>query len=720
MKDKIELWLQRSLEDAADNFEIDLAERYPSVNEARLDVKELQEILAELGIAYYELDAPVVPDHDYDLMFQELEMLEAHFPELRQDNSPSQTVGGAASARFAPVTHPVRMSSLRDVFSEEALISNLDRMERTLHGASPDESDGDAYPYQEPFIIEPKIDGLSVSLEYVDGNFVRGATRGDGSIGEDITENIKTIRTVPMKLNTSALPYLLVRGEVYLSHASFQALNEKAEAEGTKLFANPRNAAAGSLRQLDENITRERNLDLFVFNVQSVEGVTWDSHHESLEALAELGFPVIENYAICHTREEIIDKVRAIGLSRSEVPYELDGAVVKIDRLEARLELGETDREPRWAVAFKYPPEEKWTSLLDIGVQVGRTGAVTPMAMLEPTLIDGSVVQRATLHNEDYITSHDFRPGDTVLLRKAGEIIPEVFAVDLKKRPAHSVPWTFPTNCPVCDAEILRLPGEAVARCTGSNCPAQLSRHIEHFASKGAMDIQGLGPARINRFMAEGLVSNLDDLYNLAKHRDIMMNWEGYGEASVDQLLTSIENSKEQSANRLLTGLGIPLIGQSVAKLLMDAFGGIWELQAAEDRWTEIDGIGPEIASSLGKFFASENNLELLKRLEAQGLNFGAPVTVTEHYRPWEGLSFVFSGGLASMTRPEASERIENLGGIVRSSVSRKTNVLILGDDAGSKYQKAQELNTTIWEEEDFLHALAEAEYANPERGDVQ
>lgn len=715
MKDKIEQWLRISLEDAAVNFELDLAERYPTLDEASKAVKELQEILAELGVAYHELDSPLVADHDYDLLFQELEMLEAKYPELRQDDSPSQAIGGTASSRFAPVQHTVRMSSLRDVFTEEALISHLDRMERTLHGSAPEEGEA----YQEPFIIEPKIDGLSVSLEYVNGSFVRGATRGDGNVGEDITENLRTIRSVPLKLEDAELNYLLVRGEVYLSHASFQALNETAEKEGTKLFANPRNAAAGSLRQLDASITRERKLDLFIFNVQSVEGARWNSHQESLQALKQLGFPVIENYAICHTRQQILDKVREIGLSRSTAPYELDGAVVKIDRLEARSELGETDREPRWAVAFKYPPEEKWTTLLDIGVQVGRTGAVTPMAILEPTLIDGSVVQRATLHNEDYITSHDFRPGDTVLLRKAGEIIPEVFAVDLQKRPEDSEPWTFPTNCPVCDAEILRVPGEAVARCTGSNCPAQLGRHIEHFASRGAMDIQGLGPARVKQFMIEGLVSNLDDLYNLASHREIMLTWDGYGEASVDQLLESIENSKEQSANRLLTGLGIPLIGQTIAKLLIDAYGGIRDLQTNEEHWTEIDGIGPEIASSLRKFFASENNLELLNRLEAHGLNFGSPVTKDETYKPWDGLSFVFSGGLEGMTRPEASERIEALGGIVRSSVSKKTDFLILGDDAGSKYQKAQELNTTIWEEDDFLRALIEAEDSDLGQGNA-
>lgn len=713
MKDIIDRWLRISIEDAAANFEVDLTERYPTLDEASLAVKELQELLAELGVAYYEQDAPLIPDHDYDLLFQELEMLEAHYPELRQADSPSQTIGGAASTRFAPVHHPVRMSSLRDVFTEEALITNLDRMDRTLHGVSPEEGE----TYQEPFVVEPKIDGLSVSLEYENGSFVRGATRGDGDVGEDITENIKTIRTVPLRLENAELEYLLVRGEVYLSHESFEALNEKAEKEGTKLFANPRNAAAGSLRQLDETITRERNLDLFIFNVQSVEGVSWESHHESLRALKELGFPVIEDYSICHTREEILEKVREIGLSRTKAPYELDGAVVKIDRLEARSELGETDREPRWAVAFKYPPEEKWTTLLDIGVQVGRTGAVTPMAILEPTLIDGSVVQRATLHNEDYIRAHDFRPGDTVLLRKAGEIIPEVFAVDLKKRPEGSEPWAFPTNCPVCEAEILRLPGEAVARCTGSNCPAQLGRHIEHFASRGAMDIQGLGPARIKRFMEEGLVKNLDDLYDLSSHRDVLMTWEGYGEASVDQLLTSIESSKEQTAHRLLTGLGIPLIGQTVAKLLLDEFGGIRELQYQEEQWTAIDGIGPEIAASLSKFFSSENNLELLDRLEAYGLNFGAPVMKDEIYEPWEGRSFVFSGGLESMTRPEAGERIEALGGIVRSSVSRKTNVLILGDDAGSKYQKAQDLGTTIWEEEEFLKNLAQAEEERLARG---
>lgn len=714
MKDKIDRWLRTSLEDATDNFDLDLSERYTTPEEASSAVKELQEILAELGAAYHEQDAPLISDHDYDLLFQELEMLEAHFPELRLDDSPSQTIGGAASSRFAPVHHTVRMSSLRDVFTEEALITNLDRMERDLHGSSPEEGGA----YQEPFVVEPKIDGLSVSLEYENGSFIRGSTRGDGSVGEDITENIKTIRSVPQQLENTDLEQLTVRGEVYLSHESFEALNETAEREGTKLFANPRNAAAGSLRQLDPSITRQRNLDLFIFNVQSVDGANWSSHHESLQALKELGLPVIEDYSVCHTRQEILDKVRSIGLSRSEASYELDGAVVKIDRLEARDELGETDREPRWAVAFKYPPEEKWTTLLDIGVQVGRTGAVTPMAILEPTLIDGSVVQRATLHNEDYIKSHDFRPGDTVLLRKAGEIIPEVFAVDLNKRPEGSKPWQFPTNCPVCDAEILRLPGEAVARCTGSNCPAQLGRHIEHFASRGAMDIQGLGPARIKRFMDEDLVKNLDDLYNLAAFREDMVNWEGYGEASVDQLLTSIEGSKEQSANRLLTGLGIPLIGQTVAKLLIDEFGGIRELQAQEDRWTEIAGIGPEIASSLQKFFASENNLQLLDRLEAHGLNFGSPVAKDESYKPWEGQSFVFSGGLDSMTRPEASERIEALGGVVRSSVSRKTNVLILGDDAGSKYQRAQELDTTIWEEEEFLAALAQAEDERSGQGD--
>ena len=421
----------------------------------------MQDIVHDLAEAYYEDNQPLVSDADYDVLFQELEMLESRFPELRRDDSPTVTVGGQPSSSFAPVTHEVRMNSLRDVFSEADLVQAILRMERSLHGDSnvPEEdavADYTNLSLEETYVIEPKIDGLSVSLEYEDGQFVRGSTRGNGDVGEDITENLRTIKSIPQSI-PSDLAYLEVRGEVYLSYQAFQRLNEAQEG---KQFANPRNAAAGSLRQLNPEITRQRNLDIFIFNVQQVRPQAWSTHQESLDALRKMGFPVIENSAVCRTTDDILSKVKAIGTSRETSAYGIDGAVIKINRLAARTALGETGREPRWAVAFKYPPEEKWTTLIDIKVQVGRSGAITPLAILEPVLIDGSVVQRATLHNQDYIEKHDFRPGDRVKLRKAGEIIPEVFAVDKEARSGDSEPWTFPTHCPVCHSELLRLPGE--------------------------------------------------------------------------------------------------------------------------------------------------------------------------------------------------------------------------------------------------------------------
>ena len=650
-------------------------------------INELSEILKQANYQYYVLDDPQMPDFEYDRLLRELEELEAIHPEWIQPDSPTQRVGGEAVSQFEKVTHPVPLMSLQDVFSVEELNDFLGKILAAFPGIS--------------FSVEPKIDGLSVALEYIDGKFVRGATRGDGQVGEDVTENLKTIRSIPMVL-ANAPAHLIVRGEVFMPKKSFEKLNQQQEAEEKPLFANPRNAAAGSLRQLDPKIAAKRGLDIYIFNIQQAEGVSFTSHQESLEYLKALKFKVIPHKNLASV-QSIDQEILSINENRELLTCDIDGAVVKVDDLALREQLGSTAKFPRWAAAYKYPPEIKPTVVEDIVVQVGRTGVLTPKAVVRPVRLAGTTVTNATLHNQDFIRERDIRIGDTVLIRKAGEIIPEILEVDLAKRPQNAVPYFLPETCPVCGAPVVQDPEGAFLRCTGAECPAQLSRNIAHFVSRDAMDIDGLGSSIVDALISRGLVHSPADIYDLSLE-DISSLWKS-GTTAAKKLLAAIEESKTRDVSRLIYGLGIRQVGAKTGKILASAFGSLDGLMAAtQEELTQIPDIGAITAQSIYSWFRQEQSIHMIRRLREQGVNFASQRQVTDSR--FAGKTFVLTGALTKFTREQASEKIELLGGKTSGSVSKKTSFVIVGENAGSKERKARELGIPILSEDDFLAML--------------
>lgn len=649
--------------------------------------KELTKQLEYHNNLYYNQDDPEISDYDYDMLMRELENIEKEFPSLKSPMSPTNRVGGNAGEKFSPVTHEVVMESLHDSFSHEELREFDARVRETVPNVR--------------YVVEPKFDGLSVSCEYENGVFVRGSTRGDGSVGEDVTENLMTIKSLPKRI-PNAPEYLEVRGEVYMSFNSFDALTRRQEENEEKTFKNPRNAAAGSLRQKNAKITAQRSLDIFVFNIQQIRGMTIESHIQGLDYLTELGFPTAF-YSVYDNVDEVIEEIERIGNMRGELDYAIDGAVVKVDSFASRRLLGSTAKYPKWAEAYKYPPEEKPTKLLNIEINVGRTGVLTPVGNFEPVLLAGTTVSRATLHNKDFIDEKGICVGDTVIIRKAGEIIPEVLSV--KEHAENAVPFEFPSVCPSCGNPVTHDESEAAIRCTNTDCPAQLTRHLIHFVSRDAMDIDGLGPAILEQLSDEGLVKSPADLYRL-KAEDIS-SLERKAEKSAQNLISSIEKSKENELFRLVFALGIRNIGLKAAKIICENFATIDDIMSAKaEDFEKIDGFGAVMAESLENYFSLDGTKELIADLKSLGLKM-KPSQPKNTGGLFEGKTFVLTGTLPTMTRSEASKFIEQNGGKTSSSVSKKTSYVLAGEDAGSKLTKAQTLGVTIISEEELKEMLS-------------
>ncbi len=650
-------------------------------------IKQLTDLLNVANHQYYVLDNPQMPDFEYDMLLRELENLEAEYPQFALPESPTKRVGGEALSKFEKVVHTVPLMSLQDVFSLDELDDFLQKILDQYPGTA--------------FTVEPKIDGLSVALEYENGVFVRGATRGDGTIGEDVTENLKTIYSIPMTI-PNAPPRLIVRGEVYMPKKSFEKLNAAQEEAGKPLFANPRNAAAGSLRQLDPKIAAKRGLDILVFNVQLAEGVDFKAHSETLEYLKALNFKVIP-WKTLSSVSAINTQVMEINESRESLPCDIDGAVIKVDALALREALGATAKFPRWAAAYKYPPEIKPTIIEDIVVQVGRTGVLTPKAVVKPVRLAGTTVTNATLHNQDFITERDIRIGDTVRIRKAGEIIPEILDVDLSKRPENAMAYFLPRVCPICGAPTKRDEDGAFLRCTGAACPAQLSRNIAHFVSRDAMDIEGLGSSIVETLIEKGLLHSAADIYYLT-FEQIKQLWQK-GEIAAAKLIQSIENSKEQDLGRLIYALGIRQVGAKTGKTLASYFGSMDALMnATAEELTQVEDIGQVTADSICDWFSQEQSRDMIERLRNAGVNFTSNRKVTDGR--FAGMTFVLTGALTKFTREEATEQIESFGGKASGSVSKKTSYVVVGENAGSKERKARELNIPILTEDEFLQML--------------
>lgn len=666
-----------------------------TLDAVRQRIEKLRELIAYHNHLYYDLDQIEITDAEYDALVRELRQLESAYPQFASPDSPTAKVGGSVKRVFREVPHRVPMLSLQDVFSEQEVRDFVRRIRQDY---------GDTL-----FDVEQKIDGLSVALRYEEGRFTLGLTRGDGFVGEDVTENLKMISSLPKTL-LEPVRYLEVRGEVYMTYEAFERVNARQEAIGGKPFANPRNCAAGTVRQLDPQAVRERELSLFVFNVQAVEGLTFHSHYESLAWLANQGFTIIPDIVLCHTDDDVWQAVSAIGEKRFSLPYGIDGAVVKVDDLALREKLGATSKAPRWAVAYKYPPEQKETTVLDIVVQVGRTGRLTPMAILEPVQLGGSTVSRATLHNQDMIDQLDVRVGDRVIVQKAGDIIPAVIAVrhDLRK---HDAPrYVIPSTCPVCGAPAVRDPDGVDIRCTGVDCPAQLARKILYFASKEAMDIDGLGPATVDALMQAGYLKHLPDLYRLHEYRDELIEKNLIGrEKTVDKLLSAIEESKNRPLDRLITGLGIRNIGPQAARTLASHFGSMDRLMAAtEEELMTLPDIGQVSAQSIVEFFRQPQTQKVIWELRQLGVRMTAESQPPQK-TTLEGKTFVLTGTLPHLTRDEATRLIESAGGKVANSVSRKTDYVVAGDAPGSKLTRARELGIPILDE-DGLRKLLERE----------
>lgn len=660
---------------------------------------ELKDKIKQYNHAYYDEDAPLISDYKYDSLLRELEELEKEHPEWQSEDSPTLNVGGTVNETFSKVEHEVKMESLQDLFSLAEIRDFINKTNKALNK-------------ELEYVVEEKIDGLSVALEYRNGVFYRGSTRGDGTIGENVSKNLLNISNVPKTLKVDKPERLVVRAEVYMPKASFASLNEEQEAQGNTKFANPRNAAAGSLRQLDPQVTAKRNLDLFCFNLQLVEGMDFKTHYETLEFFKRNGFPVIHAFEPSSDIEQIEANIKAISARRADLSYGIDGAVIKVNNLDYRTQLGSTSKYPRWAAAFKYTPEQQKTKVLDIKVNVGRTGKLTPLAVLEPVLVDGSMISRVSLHNEDYVKEKDVRVNDTVVIHKAGDVIPELVEVDLSQRDADSEKFTMPEDCPVCGAKVVRSEDEAATYCTNANCPAQVERRIEHFASRSAMDITGLGEKNVKFFYQKGYIRNIADIYRLKDKRESLIEEPGFGEKSVDKLLASIEASKANSLEDLINGLGIQFIGANASRLLAENVPNMETLsKLSQEDIQKIDGLGTVSAKSVYTFFQDEDNLNLLRDLKDLGLNFESNIYKEDKEDlAWSDLKFVLTGSLDKYTRSEASTLIENNGGKVQSSVSKNVDYLLLGENPGSKYDKAKELGINILSEADFEKALEDPE----------
>ena len=651
---------------------------------------ELKDKINYYASKYYNDDEPEISDFEYDMLMVELRNIEKEHPELIAKDSPTQVIvaTGKVNEKFSEVTHEVPLQSLQDVFNLEDIKDFLNRVEKEVDNPS--------------YCVETKIDGLSVSLEYVDGILVRGSTRGNGLVGEDVTENLKAIKTIPSKLTERVT--ITARGEVYLPREELDRINEEREALGEKIFANCRNAAAGSLRQLDSNVTASRNLSVFIFNMQKIEGKNITSHHESIEYMKKLGMNVIPYSKKCKTIDEIYAAIQEIGDLRPTLPFDIDGAVIKIDDLKQRDELGTTVKVPKWAVAYKYPPEKKETSVLDIVIQVGRTGALTPVAILDPVPVAGSIISKTTLHNEDFIKEKDIKIGDKVYIQKAGDVIPEIVEVLKNKRTGNEKNFKMPTKCPVCGAPTERVEGEAVVRCTGIECPAQLFRSLVHFASRDAMDIEGLGPAVIEQLLDAELIKNVADIYSLKK--EDIASLERMGDKSADNLINAINKSKSNSLDKLINSFGIRHVGGKSAKLIAQSFENLDAIMnASVEELSAIKEVGEIMAISIHEFFENDQTKDLIKKLKQAGLNMEGLKKEIKDNR-FDGMIFVLTGTLPTLGRKEASDIIESYGGKVSGSVSKKTTYVLAGEEAGSKLTKAQELGIKIIDEKEFLELI--------------
>lgn len=656
-----------------------------SMTEIKKKIEELRKTLRYHSDRYYNDDAPEIEDYEYDMMMRELKKLEEKYPEYDAPDSPTKKVGGVADNSFESVAHSVRMESLQDAFSKDELREFSNRVEDTVSDVN--------------YVVEPKIDGLSVSLEYRDGVFLRGSTRGNGDVGEDVSGNLRVIHNIPLKLNKS-IPYIEVRGEVYMPKKSFERVVDRQIINGEKPFKNPRNAAAGSLRQKDSSVAASRGLDIFVFNIQQIEGVELSSHKESLDFIKELGFNTIPTYKKVDNIEDAIAEIDRIGEARGSLEYDIDGAVIKVDDFSQRDILGSTAKYPKWAIAFKYPPEEKQTKLLDIEIAVGRTGVLTPTAILESVHLAGTTVSRATLHNQDFINEKGIAIGDVVTVRKAGDIIPEVLCVN--EHNSNSV-FKFPDVCPSCGEKVYRDEDEAAIRCINPECPAQLLRNLIHFCSRDAMDIEGLGPAIIETFVNEGMIAKTYDIYNLDFNK--ILSLEGFKETSANNIINSVNNSKNNDLSKLIFALGIRHIGAKAGKLLADYFKDIdLVMNASVDDILQIDGFGKIMAESVVEFFSSDSTKELIAKLKEAGVNMKS-TNVVEDTR-FSGMTFVLTGTLPTLKRAEASRIIESFGGKTSSSVSKKTTYVLAGEEAGSKLDKANKLGVQIISEEEFKEMI--------------
>ncbi len=659
-------------------------------------IDELVKILNYHNRRYYELDAPEISDYEYDMLMNELIALEQQYPEYRSVESPTQRVGGKPLKEFAKVKHTVPLESLSNAFSYEELYAFHERILK--ESIKPE------------YVLEKKIDGLSVTLEYADNIFVRGATRGDGIFGEDITENLKTVHNIPLKLHTRELiPYLVVRGEVYMDKDSFAKINEVAEENGEKPFANPRNAAAGSLRQLDSKITAKRNLKIFVFNLQSIQGALFDTHVQTLNFLKDAGFVVNDVIRVSGDMKDIISGIEEIHDKRFSYKYDIDGAVIKLNNIADREVLGSTAKAPRWAIAYKYPPEQKETVVKDIFVQIGKTGVLTPNAEFDPVFVSGSTISRATLHNMDFIDTNDIRINDHVIIQKAGDIIPEVVRVLKDKRTGKEIRFKMPENCPFCNSDVQRVKDQAAYRCTNINCIGQISRRLEHFCSKDAMDIEGLSTATVEKFMDLSLLKDIADIYDLHNKREQLLKIEGFGEKSVNKLLSAIEKSKSNNIDRLIFGIGILYIGQKASSLLAENFPDMQSIMAARvTDFTSIDTFGEVMANSIADYFKDEKAVNLINRLEAQGVNMQS-LSYNNTQKLSDkliGKTYVITGSFEEYTRDQLRSIITSNGGNVTESVSKKTDYVLVGDKPGSKLTKAQALGINIIDLEQFKSSL--------------
>ena len=653
---------------------------------------ELVQTIEAHNDRYYIQDSPVISDYEYDQLMLKLKEIESTHPEWVVDQSPTKHVGAVMKRKAGVlIAHEVPMLSLQDVFSKEEVYAFVESMKTTLH--------------QPEFVVERKIDGLSMAIRYENGKLKQAITRGDGvAYGEDVTENAKVIQGMVLSFQPP-IEKLEVRGEVYMTEDSFEKVNQKQEAEGKKIFANPRNCAAGTLRQLDANVTKERGLNHFIFNIQQINGAYPETHTEGYDLLKQWGFPIIEQYVLCHSAKEVWDAICEIGEERGQFGYPIDGAVVKINSYEQRLQLGETSKVPRWAIAFKYPPEEKETILLDVDVSVGRTGRITPTAVFEPVRLCGTTVSRATLHNQDFIDELDIRIGDTLVVYKSGEIIPKIKGVVKEKRNANSEPYQLPQYCPVCHSKTIRLPDSADLKCVSADCPAQLEQHLINFVGRDAMDIKGFGSSYIEVLIREGYIKNIVDIYRLFGFREELVEKGLIGkEKNTDKLLSMIELSKDNEPYRLVTGLGIPNVGKATAKSLMNVFHNLRKLsEASMEELQQVQDVGEVSAVAIYQFFQEEHTKDMIQNLEELGLNF---VQKEEKSQGFDQVTFVITGTFQTMERKNIQEVIEQLGGKVASAVSKKTNYLIAGEQAGSKLSKAQELGVQILDETEFIELL--------------